>query len=196
MNTRSAKTRRWAASRTCGAEPPCTRHTNPPSIALALHWRPMRMRAWQRSRGGRHLRVMGRGAAAGAAYEDHRLVFCDEIGRPYPPDRISAWFKRAAAEAGPPVIRLHDGRHTAATLGLEAGLDIKIVSAQLGHSKTSLCDLALTRCVSHRRAHRCADGPLFHAALWFIDLESGRRHERPGRPPQRGRPGGCFVLNH
>jgi integrase len=32
------------------------------------------------------------------------------------------------------VIRLHDGRHTAASLGLEAGNDIKIVSEQLGHS--------------------------------------------------------------
>jgi integrase len=76
---------------------------------------------------------MGRGAA-GAAYEDHGLVFCDEIGRPCPPDRISAWFKRAAADAGLPVIRMHDERYTAATLGLEADLDIKIVSAQLGHS--------------------------------------------------------------
>ncbi|TDD34621.1 hypothetical protein E1286_40690 [Nonomuraea terrae] len=44
-------------------------------------------------------------------------------------------FKALAQAAGLPVIRLHEARHTAATLGLEAGLDIKIVSAQLGHSR-------------------------------------------------------------
>ncbi|MER5424960.1 tyrosine-type recombinase/integrase [Streptosporangium roseum] len=37
-----------------------------------------------------------------------------------------------------PVIRLYDGRHTAATLGLEARLDIKVVSTQLGHANTRI----------------------------------------------------------
>jgi integrase len=32
------------------------------------------------------------------------------------------------------VIRLHDGRHTAGSLGLEAGVDVKVVSTQLGHA--------------------------------------------------------------
>ena len=51
---------------------------------------------------------------------------------------MSAWFKQEARKAGLPVIRFHDGRHTAATLGLEAGIDIKVVSAQLGHSTTRI----------------------------------------------------------
>ena len=76
--------------------------------------------------------------AAGSAYEDAGLVFCDEIGRVYLPDRVSAWFRQAARDAGLPVIKLHEGRHSAATLALEAGIDIKIVSARLGHSTTAI----------------------------------------------------------
>lgn len=65
-------------------------------------------------------------------------VLADEIGRPYRPDLISARFRQAARAAGLPVIKLHKGRHTAATMALEAGVDVKVVSAQLGHSTTQI----------------------------------------------------------
>jgi integrase len=51
---------------------------------------------------------------------------------------VSSRFKELAVSAGLPAIKLHEARHTAATLGLEAGLDIKIVSDQLGHSTTQI----------------------------------------------------------
>jgi integrase len=76
--------------------------------------------------------------AAGPAYDDHGLIFADEIGRPYAPDNVSAWFKQLARAAGLPPIKLHEGRHTAAVLGLEAGLPMKVVSVQLGHSNTAI----------------------------------------------------------
>jgi integrase len=79
--------------------------------------------------------------AAGSAYEPGPgggWVICDEIGRPYHPDLISARFRQAARAAGLPEIKLHEGRHTAATLALEAGVDVKVVSAQLGHSTTAI----------------------------------------------------------
>jgi integrase len=37
-----------------------------------------------------------------------------------------------------PAIRFHDLRHTAATLARMAGLDVKLVSEQLGHSTTDI----------------------------------------------------------
>jgi len=76
--------------------------------------------------------------AWGEAYEDNDLVFAREDGSPIRPDYVSRRFKQLAKEAGLPVIRLHDGRHSAASLGLLAGIDIKIVSDQLGHSTTRI----------------------------------------------------------
>jgi integrase len=78
--------------------------------------------------------------AAGKAYQDHGLFFCREDGTPYSPDAVSKDFQRQAAGAGLPVIRLHEGRHTAATLGLEAGIAIKVVSDQLGHSTVRITE--------------------------------------------------------
>lgn len=51
---------------------------------------------------------------------------------------MSATFKELADEADLPRIKLHAARHIAATLALEAGIDIKIVSDQLGHSTTTI----------------------------------------------------------
>ena len=55
-------------------------------------------------------------------------------GGPYHPDRFSRTFLEQAARHGLPVIRLHDLRHTWATLTLEAGIHPKVVSERLGHS--------------------------------------------------------------
>jgi integrase len=79
--------------------------------------------------------------AADSAYEPGPgggWVICDEIGCPPRPDLVSARFRQAARAAHLPVIKLHEGRHTAATLALEAGIDVKVVSAQLGHSTTQI----------------------------------------------------------
>jgi integrase len=45
---------------------------------------------------------------------------------------------RADSGAGLPKIRLHDLRHTAATLLLAAGKPAKVVSERLGHSGTAI----------------------------------------------------------
>jgi integrase len=76
--------------------------------------------------------------AFGEAYEDNDLIWCREDGSPYSPEYVSRHFKDLARSAGLPPIKLHEGRHTAATLRLEAGVDTKIVSEQLGHSNTNI----------------------------------------------------------
>ena len=47
---------------------------------------------------------------------------------------IADAFKRKVRSSGLPKIRLHDLRHTHATLLLKAGVPIKVVSERLGHS--------------------------------------------------------------
>lgn len=74
----------------------------------------------------------------GDAYADMDLVCAWEDGTTLRPDYVSRRFKMLGVAAGLPEISLHMGRHTAATLGLEAGLDIKVVSDQLGHANTTI----------------------------------------------------------
>jgi integrase len=66
------------------------------------------------------------------------LIFSRPDGEPLHPERFSRTFEREAAKAGLPRIRLHDLRHTWATLALEAGVAPKVVSERLGHSSISI----------------------------------------------------------
>ena len=75
--------------------------------------------------------------AAGPAYEDGDLLLADELGRPYHPETVSGWFDTKVAQAGLSRIRLHDCRHTAATLMLAAGTPVKVVSEVLGHASVT-----------------------------------------------------------
>ncbi len=74
----------------------------------------------------------------GDSYDDGDLVFAKPDGSPLHPDYVSQRFGRLVKNAGLPMIRPHDTRHTAATLLLEAGIPVKVVSERLGHSTTSI----------------------------------------------------------
>jgi integrase len=77
-------------------------------------------------------------AAAGDGYHDGGLVFCRPDGRPLDPRAdYQAWVD-LLARAGVRRVRLHDARHTAATLLLRAGVDIALVRDWLGHSAITL----------------------------------------------------------
>jgi len=59
-------------------------------------------------------------------------------GRPVHPDTITRRFNRLADRAGVPHIRLHDVRHTYATLSLDAGVETKIISDRPGHASVNV----------------------------------------------------------
>ncbi len=61
-------------------------------------------------------------------------VFTRPDGHPVHPHTLSQTFDRLQRTAGVPTIRLHDLRHTHATLMLKHGIPLKVVSERLGHS--------------------------------------------------------------
>jgi integrase len=60
--------------------------------------------------------------AAGPGYVDHDLVFCRPDGQPWDPNRFTRTVQRKVRELDLPMVRLHDLRHTWATLALESGV--------------------------------------------------------------------------
>jgi integrase len=75
---------------------------------------------------------------AGAAYQDQDLVFADALGGPLHPSTLAYQFKKLQRQAGVPPIRIHDLRHTSATLMLANGEHPKIVQERLGHADVSM----------------------------------------------------------
>jgi integrase len=92
--------------------------------------------------------------AAGPAWPDTGLFFVRPDGHPWHPQSVSQRFRRLIARAGLPPIRFHDLRHVAATMCLQAGIDIKIVQELFGHSTSTLSRDTYTSVVEdlHRAA--------------------------------------------
>jgi integrase len=66
------------------------------------------------------------------------LVFVSENGAPVHPSNLLAHLHAALARAELPKIRVHDLRHTCATLMLDAGASLVTVSKILGHSSVAV----------------------------------------------------------
>lgn len=76
--------------------------------------------------------------AAGALWDNpDNLVFTNEIGQHYAIVSFYKQFKKIAASIGRPDARPHDLRHTAATVAIASGADIKSVQDLLGHATAS-----------------------------------------------------------
>ncbi len=76
--------------------------------------------------------------AGGAEYRNTGYVFTCISGEFVHPDRFSQIFNDLVEKSGLPRIRLHDLRHTHATLALCAGVHPKVVSERLGHSTIAM----------------------------------------------------------
>jgi integrase len=74
----------------------------------------------------------------GEGWVSSGLVFTREDGSILKPEFVSKHFKVLSRRAGLPEVRLHDLRHTNASLALEAGVELKVVSERLGHATTGI----------------------------------------------------------
>ena len=75
---------------------------------------------------------------AGAAWHDTGHVFTNPDGTSLSPDGVSRAFSQIMAVLGLSGVRLHDLRHTHATLMLKMGVHPKIVSERLGHANIGI----------------------------------------------------------
>ncbi len=77
-------------------------------------------------------------AAWQEGWTDSGYVFTAEDGQHLNPEAVTRWFRQAVKHSLLPKIRLHDLRHTHATLALQAGIHPKVVSERLGHATVSI----------------------------------------------------------
>jgi integrase len=77
-------------------------------------------------------------AVAGRRWMDNDLIFPCSIGTPLDQSNVLGEFYTVLKNAGLPRIRFHDLRHTAASLILNHGVPVIVVSKILGHSKPSV----------------------------------------------------------
>jgi integrase len=73
----------------------------------------------------------------GVRTDDSGFVFARPDGDPLHPDYFSQTFERLLAKMDLPRIRVHDLRHTHATLLLKEGVPVKVVSERLGHASVA-----------------------------------------------------------
>lgn len=71
---------------------------------------------------------------AGPAWVENGLVFPNEVGAPLWRSQIRRQWLRVLSKADLPPIRVHDLRHSAASILLAEGVPVKVVSEMLGHS--------------------------------------------------------------
>jgi integrase len=67
-------------------------------------------------------------------YRRDSFVFCDKAGEPLKARDVLSWWHAATIEAGVGRRRFYCSRHTAATLMLNNGVDLEVVSKILGHA--------------------------------------------------------------
>jgi integrase len=76
--------------------------------------------------------------AAGAAWQDHGLIFPSEVGTPLDPDNFSHRFSALCERVGLGHWHPHELRHSGASLMLAQGTELHVVSEVLGHTSIAI----------------------------------------------------------
>lgn len=76
-------------------------------------------------------------ANLGMAVSDETHIFTTSVGSPIHPDNVGRTLDRLATKAKLRLIRVHDLRHTYASLARRSGISIEVLSKKLGHSRPS-----------------------------------------------------------
>ena len=76
-------------------------------------------------------------ARMGAKWQEHDLVFATQLGTYLDSANLTRAFQKLSKAAGVPVIRLHDLRHTHASLLALRGVTPKVIADRLGHTNVS-----------------------------------------------------------
>ena len=87
---------------------------------------------------GQAARQLGEQQEWDKAWVETGLVFTQENGKALDPESVSRYFRQAVKKSLLPQMRLHDLRHTHATLALQAGIHPKVVSERPGHATVSI----------------------------------------------------------
>lgn len=74
----------------------------------------------------------------GSAYRSGTYVVSNEIGDAYSPAVLSRYWRDMLVRVGMRHIRLHDARHTCATLMHLQGVPVSVIAAWIGHADASL----------------------------------------------------------
>lgn len=104
---------------------------------------------------------------AGTMYHQLGYVFCKQDGTPYHPKYFTDRFRALCKAAGVPVIVLHDGRHTSATVGADHGVPRHAMQHRLGHSRAKMTDEVYTHVLpeAQRRAAEIMEETLLSGQL-------------------------------
>jgi integrase len=143
---------------------------------------------------GHRDRQRAEAAVYGPGYRVSGFVFTNLNGDPMAPDRLTRIFKKLAAQAGLPPVRLHDLRHGAATLALAAGVDLRVVQDMLGHASIVLTADTYTSvlpAVAHTAAEKVAT--LIIRAGCLVPGTRRRRRRQGTRNRRSARAGGLRI---
>ncbi|CAM3739741.1 tyrosine-type recombinase/integrase [Smaragdicoccus niigatensis] len=77
--------------------------------------------------------------AHGSAWQDSdNRVFTAEAGAPWQPERVSKTFSRYVRASNVPTLHFHGLRHFSASIQLEAGVPLEVISKRHGHSSVAI----------------------------------------------------------